>query len=131
MFDKNCGKKSIKAYADESKDNYDMLAIEPIVVYFHKRYADKKKYNNLKHKDIWGEIDIILGSDYDKISPSQKILLAVYVVYRYRNNIFHGNKGIKSWSQYKEPIDKCIDVMIKLLNQQFSSETKGDTDCLS
>lgn len=37
-----------------------------------------------------------------------------YIVYRYRNNMFHGNKGLESWLQFEEQIKDCITVMKKL-----------------
>lgn len=49
---------------------------------------------------------------YKKITSEDKLALMFYVVYRYRNNIFHENKGIMSWTQDTEQIEKCISFMI-------------------
>ncbi|SJZ60428.1 hypothetical protein [Anaerorhabdus furcosa] len=38
------------------------------------------------------------------------------VVYRFRNNMFHGNKKVASWLELKMEINYCISFMIKVLN---------------
>ena len=50
------------------------------------------------------------------LSDEEKLVLMIYVVYRYRNNIFHGNKGIESWSHYTSQIELYLDFMMSILD---------------
>ena len=72
---------------------------------------------NLMHQDGYKEIMDIIGSEKSKITTNQKMLFILYVVYRYRNNIFHGTKGVESWIKYKFQIEKCVNVMMEILNK--------------
>ena len=95
----------------------DLSNIEIHVEYFHDRYQDSQKWNNLKHQDNAPVYDAIRLKNFESISDTEKLTFILYVVFRYRNNIFHGNKGIDSWLKYQSEIQKCILVMIEMLNQ--------------
>jgi len=85
--------------------------------YFHKRYQDKKKYQNLIHsKNGNPRFNEILKKGYTNLTVEEKIFLLTFVTYRYRNNIFHGNKGISSWLKFDEQIKKCIYVLQEFIN---------------
>lgn len=91
--------------------------------YFHDRYQDKKKFNNLRHRDSFSEIDLILNTQKDRVNEENRLLLLLYVVYRYRNNIFHGSKGVQSWLSYKKEIELCVDIMKILIdNRRYLSK---------
>jgi|688.fasta_scaffold267599_2 hypothetical protein len=85
------------------------------VNYFHNRYQCDKLYKNLMFKNACGEMDRLRKKDISGFSFSEKIYFSMGVVYRYRNNIFHGNKKVDSWLQYKECILKCIGMMQLLI----------------
>ncbi len=87
-----------------------------VAKYFHERYQDKKLYGNLMHKDKSEEMERILKKNFDTLETDKIIFVLIVVVYRYRNNIFHGNKGVSSWLQFTEQIDKCRLVMQKLID---------------
>lgn len=86
--------------------------------YFHDRYQDKALLENLMHDDNYAEITSIVNSLKPMLSKDQKMLFVLYVVYRYRNNIFHGNKGVESWIKFKPQIVKCVDIMIMILDNK-------------
>lgn len=44
-----------------------------------------------------------------------KVLFLLVVIYRFRNNMFHGKKGVESWLKYEEQIRLCTSAMQKLL----------------
>ena len=46
----------------------------------------------------------------------------VVVVYRFRNNMFHGNKGVASWLRYREQIALCV-----LAMQEFIAHAEALT----
>jgi hypothetical protein len=88
--------------------------------YFYSRYQDPKLYNNLRHKEDKEDIKTILSNRGD-VTNEDKMYLLLYVVYRYRNNIFHGNKSPESWSKYKEPISRCVNILRLILDENVSS----------
>ncbi|MEG2329266.1 hypothetical protein [Anaerorhabdus sp.] len=47
---------------------------------------------------------------YDNLS------LMLTIVFRYRNNMFHGNKSVNEWNLYTKEFYMCISFMIKVLN---------------
>jgi hypothetical protein len=92
--------------------------------YFHQRYQDPKKYKNLKHEDANAEIDNVLVKSYVNLTDYEKVLLTLYIVYRYRNNIFHGNKGVMSWLKYKNQIEMCVNVMTIIIDKELINDFK-------
>lgn len=57
----------------------------------------------------------ILDEELKELTPKDKVYFLIYIVSRYRNNMFHGNKNAQNWIlQYEIPIEKCIQVMILL-----------------
>ena len=93
----------------------DSLDIE--FQYFYERYQNDELYKNLIHDDNYDDIKNILKTDKSNITNKDKLFLLLYVVYRYRNNIFHGNKGVRSWIKYIVQIEKCVKVMIIMLDK--------------
>lgn len=100
--------------ARELSGNFNLLGIDSIVNKFYSRYQNQKAFNNLKHKENAQIIKELLSKDFNMLTDEQKILLVLYVAYRYRNNIFHGNKGVMAWVHYTEQINDCITVMMKI-----------------
>ena len=92
--------------------------------HFHNRYQDKRRYKNLMHKQSSKKLEGILSTKFDTLSDYQRIFMLVFVVYRFRNNIFHGNKKVESWLKFKEQIGFCLRVM-----QSLISLTKGSGVC--
>lgn len=101
-------KDSIEPIAQGHKNFYSQFNIEEMAYYFYHRYQDKTAYKHLRHQENKKSIGNILNTPYQCLDNEQKLTLMLYVVYRYRNNIFHGNKSIHSWSQYEKQIDYCI-----------------------
>lgn len=111
----NFGK--IKKFADKNfkNTNLNIGELDELVCYFHDRYENDTYYNNLMFGKKSEELDQLRKKDFHEFSSSEKIYFAMTVVYRYRNNIFHGNKGVDSWLQYRECILKCIAMMQLLI----------------
>jgi hypothetical protein len=66
-------------------------------------------------ENVCEEMDQLRKKDISGFSFSEKIYFSMGVVYRYRNNIFHGNKKVDSWLQYRDCISKCIGMMQLLI----------------
>ena len=95
---------------------YSELNVDDAVKHFHDRYQDSGRYKNLRHTDKAAYVTKILSQKVTDLSEEDKLVLLIYVVYRYRNNIFHGNKGIKSWSGYTTQINFCLNFMMTMLD---------------
>ena len=124
IFDGFMTKEKIKDKALYFEKSYDALCIENIVEKFYERYQDKQKLRNLLHNDKKTDLKKILDNNYKDLSKNDKLYLLFFVAYRYRNNIFHGNKGVLSWINYTKQIDACIKFMINIINEAFSQERK-------
>jgi len=122
IYEAKCFKGFVKDYklnefAKRMVGTIDSNGINDSAEYFHKRYQDKKKYQNLIHgKNGNPRFDEILKKGYTNLTVEEKFFLLTFVTYRYRNNIFHGNKGISSWLRYDEQIKKCIYVLQVFIN---------------
>jgi hypothetical protein len=96
-------------------EGFDLSTLDLILNKFHARYQDHRLYNNLMHKSIHPDIKPLLDRCPDSLSNAEKLFLLLSVVYRYRNNIFHGSKGVKSWLQFKDQIVQCTQIMQALI----------------
>lgn len=120
-FDKFMNIKKIKDFSFGGKIIFD-TELEEIFNKFKKRYKDKEKVRNLCYEksDCYGckkNSDCLfykLNSKEDDIKVQEKIYFLLYIIYRYRNNMFHGNKGIQSWLKFREQIIDCIIIMKKI-----------------
>lgn len=130
-FERSCAggyfrSSKIKEY---SRNNINAFQVEgntliKIAKKFHSRYQDKRKYKRLRHKDRNQEVDAILDKNFELLSEQEQLTLLLYVIFRYRNNIFHGNKGVSMWNQFDEQINDCIDVMSFVLASSGDQRTE-------
>ena len=105
--------------------NFECLALQESATHFHRRYQDKQRYKNLMHGQKSKEMDEIISKEFAELSRYEITLMLLIVVYRFRNNIFHGNKGVESWLQYKEQITLCLTVMQSLISLSSETHNKG------
>ncbi len=102
-------------------ENFDAPSISEYAHHFHARYkGDKTLYRNLMHKQKCKKLDAILNSSVQELTPTEIVFLSTFVVYRFRNNIFHGNKEVNSWLKFTEQITHCISIL-----QQFVSHAEA------
>lgn len=94
--------------------------LEEEINHFYERYRTKEnnfKNLGLKHK-VENEIIKILD-DFDDETEANKIFFLLHVIYRFRNNMFHGEKLVYTWfSEYKTQIEHCITAMQKLIENK-------------
>ena len=105
-----------------ARGDLEISKLMQIGEYFHKRYQDNEKYRNLMHRNSCGELEAILKKCFTELNVYEHVFLVLYVVYRYRNNIFHGNKGVESWLAYRHQIKLCTDCMQILIAHNNSQE---------
>lgn len=84
--------------------------------HFHERYQDENLYHNLIYvQKSYPQLESIRHKGFTSLSDFELVYFVIFVVYRYRNNIFHGNKGVASWLSFKPQIKLCIKVMQVLI----------------
>jgi len=118
-FDENMQINKFRPFVNEVvvNKNFDPDAFKKAGKYFHKRYQNSTRFRELfnNRPEIPGFPDII-NKKFEDIDNYDLLFMLVVVVYRYRNNIFHGSKGVESWLYYKEQIQLCNDIMWKLIS---------------
>jgi hypothetical protein len=63
------------------------------------------------HKQKDERLSALVKQPFAKLTADEGLYFLVFVIYRYRNNIFHGNKGVQSWLCYREQVQCCIRAM--------------------
>lgn len=116
-------------FSKRNRTLFDGSRMNEAAKYFHKRYKENDKYyQNLlaePHK-VRGNspFDNILKKNYygsKGLHDHEKLYLLLFVTYRYRNNIFHGNKEINAWKDYSKEMAYCIDFMIALIDAYMNA----------
>jgi hypothetical protein len=100
-------------------EGFDPSPLTPILEYFHARYQNKKLFANLMHGNTNPDIKPLRSRDIVSLSNIERVFFLVSVVYRYRNNIFHGSKGVQSWLQFTPQIEQCTLVMQALITHAY------------
>ena len=103
----------IKPYAKKLIENekFKMVDLQKHFNYFHKRYQDKEKREHLFQKQLSKDFQRICESPAQDSTPIDQLFYCVTVAYRFRNNMFHGSKGVRSWLQYQEQIELCSEIV--------------------
>lgn len=118
LFESKCfngyvQEKEIQKYANRVADESELQfhELRDIAEYFHDRYQDNKLLQNLLYQKQAQPLQALLEKPMASLAKSEIVYLVVFVLYRFRNNMFHGNKGIASWLHFKEQIDRCTRAM--------------------
>lgn len=112
-----CRANNLSTFAEKAvREGFAPLKVKAHLEHFHDRYSDNKKLAHLLHdetKDIAvvEEFKRCLASQGSNLSDRDRVFAVVFVIFRFRNNIFHGNKRVESWLQYREQISLCTSAM--------------------
>jgi hypothetical protein len=122
IFEQSCFKgfirvNDIRNFSDKYKAIINIEVLNEAFEHFHNRYQDNRKYINLKHRDRYYDADEICRKNIMDLTDEDKLLFLIYVIYRFRNNIFHGNKGVMSWTRYTTQITYCVNSMIRIIDE--------------
>lgn len=110
-------KDGIKPFCEKIGDYLDScLELSKTARYFHTRFQDDERRKNLLYKDKDEKFLAYLGKEFEELELDERLYVLIFSTFRYRNNIFHGNKGVTSWLQYSCQIEKCTKVMQSLVN---------------
>lgn len=122
IFDRWCYKDNIEEKLKNLKNSKEILSkLKNEINFFKNRYQ-----NSNNRKNLWankGEVEgfkkIIESNTYKNEIEKEKdeLIFLVSIVFRFRNNIFHGNKSPFNWNRYEEEIEKCIKIMCFILEK--------------
>src|SRR5882724_8314364 len=95
------------------KESFQCATISGAAKHFHERYKDKKRRKSLmqNEKALLKRTTELLDTPLAKLQPDDIVFLVAAVVYRFRNNIFYGKKGIPFWPEYKPELAHCTEAM--------------------
>lgn len=99
--------------------NFELAEFEENLNYFKNRYVENGVTNerfehlNLRDNDRRELVEnVLVGTN---IEISNIVLALTIVVYRYRNNLFHGLKQMQFIDQQKENFENANSILIKIL----------------
>ncbi len=101
---------------------FDPGPLSPIIKHFHSRYQCEERHLDLMRGNTKPDIKPLLEKSLDELSNCEKVFLIVSVIFRYRNNIFHGLKSVESWPQYERQIKYCVQIMQSLITHATERE---------
>lgn len=107
-------KKYVENYLDENVLIHNP-EIDIIYSHFKKRYTNDT--NKVEALFNFVTINQIFKDLHAKDDPTEKekIIYMGIIIYRFRNNIFHGNKEYFNWNKYREEISYCNYIMYIIL----------------
>jgi hypothetical protein len=132
-FDREAKVENFEAFARNlvSTKGFHSGELRDAAIHFHERYQDKELYRNLMHQKEQPRLVSILSKDFESLSADEIVFFVIFVVFRFRNNIFHGNKGVASWLKFRDQIELCIKVMqtfITFVEALCKAAEQGDAD---
>lgn len=123
-FNGFCTTGGIKSFVE--KNNLDCSELQKGISHFHERYQEPIRWKNLIHQDRNAQkINPIKEKMLNLLNDQEKLEFLIYVICRYRNNMFHGNKGVMSWVRYEIEIRFCINSMMEIIDQMRKSSNQG------
>ncbi len=116
LFEAKCFNKEFKAA--ELKDFAQGIVrigvhrdLAEIAAKFHARYQDQEKLKHLFREKADATITKLTQRSFEELQKAEVVHFLIYVIFRFRNNMFHGNKGAGSWLKYEEQIKDCTQAL--------------------
>ena len=113
--------KCLGPFADQAvQEGFAPLTVSGQLDHFHFRYRDVRKLANLLHDEktpdaVIADFKRCLATPVASLAARDRVFAVVFVIYRFRNNMFHGNKRVESWLRYREQISLCTEAMQKFI----------------
>lgn len=107
--------KSIVPVSEKLGVYFDEMNADEKAQYFHDRYQDEIKYRHLTGSKKYKPMEEVLAKRYTELTNTEKTIVMMTTVFRYRNNIFHGNKAIGDWNKYCKEIEYCTEFMMSVV----------------
>jgi hypothetical protein len=119
----------LKGFSNMVADRHPLVSelLSCHALHFHNRYKNGSLLKGLTNTDNQALRDLtnLVKKPFDRLCPSEIVFLVVAVVYRFRNNMFHGNKSVDTWWQYGEEMKLCIHSMQVLVSDDCKLGTVG------
>lgn len=120
LFEKkfcNCdaNKSKLKTIAEKYNTLFDKDILKQVFEGMVKRYKNEECFNNLRFRrdNYKNEVRGIL--DNNNATDEEKLRAILYIIYRYRNNLAHGEKNIETLIKQRENFEMSYQVLIELL----------------
>ncbi|MFB9119635.1 hypothetical protein ACFFUE_00370 [Bergeyella porcorum] len=128
--EENANKASIENVIKKVKKSFDDNILNEVFDYMKERYADAEKFKNLNFRTGGG--DEKMKTHCEKVfsgeesSKEDKLKAVLYVIYRYRNNLFHGIKQIPTLQEQKDNFNMAYKVLIECIEKYERKNTRKD-----
>ena len=109
------GKKIVPVY-ELLGEYFDEMNADEKARYCHLRYQDSEKYRRLTDSRKYKPMEEVLAKKFSELTNVEKMIVMMTTVFRYRNNIFHGNKAIGNWNRYSQEIEYCTEFMMSVVD---------------
>jgi hypothetical protein len=83
--------------------------------FLHSHYRHEANYRDLLRHDKSEAFRKVIDTDYAALKKPDVVFMLLFVVYRFRHNIFDGEKGVRTWLKFHFEIELCTGVMQALL----------------
>jgi len=127
LFESRCFEGFMKLHLIEpyvrrtiDQENFDVSVLTDHFTHFHDRYQDPEKRRSLFHQQKSERFGEVVRSTKANATPYDTAFLCTAVAYRFRNNMFHGSKGVRTWLKYREQIDRCSAILQALTSHAES-----------
>lgn len=115
----------IETYAEScATSGFKTEQVSSHLLHFFQRYQDPNNRGRLWHQQKADRFHALVKRDVGTLSSAEWVYFAICVVYRFRNNIFHGNKGVWSWLQYADQISRCVVLMQAFISHEEAIEPR-------
>lgn len=84
--------------------------------FFHNHYQNEDNYRDLLRHDKSESFKKVIDTPHAKLGKADLVFMLLFVVYRFRHNIFNGDNGVQTWLQFHFEIEMCTLVMQALIS---------------
>ncbi|CAK1838367.1 Apea-like HEPN domain-containing protein [Vibrio crassostreae] len=118
----NANRTSFSALATTllNSEKISEIGLNELVIYFKDRYLSSGEFNDrynaleLERSGNPSEVnDMLLDNSTDQVT---KLIGCLFIVYRFRNNLFHGPKWRYKLSEQESNMTKACQFMIKIID---------------
>lgn len=116
--------RKVHSVVEANANKLDESIITPIFCYFHNRYQDNKKFKALKFRHNEKETEdklLSMLSSAVNINLNHKAYFISSIIYRFRNNLFHGEKQMIKISLQEENFQNANEFLM-----HFIEKCKGE-----
>ena len=116
LCDNNANMCKIDALIDKNIDKFNDSEYQDIFEYFYDRYKNNDaKFNALRlHEPQKNLVKKVLNDEF--MDKNNKLKFIMSIIYRYRNNLFHGEKDMRYIRFQKENFEKTNEFLMYFID---------------